>query len=325
VAEHVLLNHLGFDQDHTGGFCSYRSVGENPAGQVRDVVTWFCCSMHGLRALLEAARFIYTYDDERLAVNLFAASEADIPLAGGTVRVMQALSSPLGPVRLTLQPERPLRFTLDLRVPAWAAAFSVTLNGQLVPQTPIGGRLALERTWQPGDTLELSAEARLRVVPAEANGFGAPRAAPSLQPAALVYGPLVLMLDPTLNIYEMWEWGPAELAIPSRPNGEPFLAPIPAPILGRGALAVPGAGFMTLARPRSGPASDEAWKLAFLVPIAELTDRWSFTMARPVPYEVRNAVRRLAPAEVDGFQSRLAALFEAFIHQRQADTSLEPA
>jgi hypothetical protein len=150
--------------------------------------------------------------------------------------------------------------------------------------------VALERTWQAGDTLELRWEAALRLVPAGVNGqVGEPAGAgPEWPQAALQYGPLVLMLDPTLNIYDMFEWGRAELLIPRSPAGEPYLAGLAAPILGRGALALPEAGFMTLARLCDAPApahfGDRAWKLAFLVPVAELTDRWTYNLSRLVPY-----------------------------------------
>ena len=53
------------------------------------MVTYLCCSMHGLQALLEAVTFIYTYADDSIDVNLFAASEADVPLTNGGVRLRQ--------------------------------------------------------------------------------------------------------------------------------------------------------------------------------------------------------------------------------------------
>jgi DUF1680 family protein len=333
VAEHILLNHLGFDQDHSGGFCSFRSVGENPPGQVRDIVTWFCCSMHGLRALLEAVKFIYAHDDDRIALNLFMTSEAQLGLRAGAVRIRQELDSRLGPVRVTVHPAGPLAFTLQIRIPTWAASCRITLNGAPVTIDPVDGSVSIQRVWHTGDSLEIAWEAHLQLVPMGVNSFSASpeshsAAATALRAqTALVYGPLVLMLDPSLNIYEMFEWGQAEIALPRRATGEPFLAKIPAPILGRAGLAVPGACFVTLARrrdePPHGASGDEAWKLAFLVPIAELTDRWTSSLSRVLPYEVRNDVRLLEPNEVDDFQSRLAARFNAFVHQRQADTATE--
>jgi rhamnogalacturonyl hydrolase YesR len=332
VAEHVLLNHLGFDQDHSGGFCSFRSVGDNPPGQVRDIVTWFCCSMHGLRALLEAVRFVYAYDDGSIAINLFTPSEAHVSLAKGRVRVAQAAGSPFGPVRISLHPEGALAFTLHLRVPAWATSFRLTLNGQPVTLAPVDGHASIRREWQPGDTVEIAWEARLQLVPPGVNSFSAPaefasEAAANLRPqTALVYGPLALMLDPSLNIYEMFEWERAEIAVPRSAADEPLLTKIPATMLGRGSLAVPEACFMTLARRRNGPSTSSAgedWKLAFLVPIAEITDRWTSSWSRVLPYEVRNDVRLLEQNEVGDFQARLNALFNVFVRQRQSDTAVE--
>src|SRR5215467_15866488 len=110
----------------------------------------------------------------------------------------------------------------------------------------------------------------------------------ALEQAALIYGPLVLMLDLSLNIHDMFDWGRAELLVPQTPDGAMYLPRLPAPILGRGALAVRDGAFVTLARlnPTStAPGfADPAWKLAFLVPVSELTDRWTASRTRLVPY-----------------------------------------
>src|SRR5205085_3329781 len=213
---------------------------------------------------------------------LFTASEADIPLRGQTVHITLATASPLGPVRVSLTPENQQPFTLRLRLPAWSRSARVTLNGAALAAEPGQGFLEIRRAWEPGDTVELTWQPALRLVPEGTNGFGAAAAGggqPQQAQAALVYGPLVLMLDPSLNIYAMFEWGAAELSLPRTAAGEPFLTPLPGPILGRGELAVAGAGFMTLARP-AGAEAGEA--LAFLVPMAELTDRWTFNLGRSV-------------------------------------------
>jgi hypothetical protein len=51
TAARVLANHLYFGQASNGGFAAGRDLDGNHAGEVRD----FCCSMHGARALAEAA------------------------------------------------------------------------------------------------------------------------------------------------------------------------------------------------------------------------------------------------------------------------------
>jgi hypothetical protein len=288
-----------------------------------------------VRALVEAVRFIYTYDEDSIALNLYTTSAASITLRNKTVRVTQEVDSPVGPVRIALYPEGAHLFTLHIRIPAWAKTFRLTLNRETVTPETAPGRVSIRRIWQPGDILEIDWEPVLRLIPDTTNGFSAAEAVSVQEPAkllertALAYGPWVLMLDPSLNIYDMFEWDKAEIIVPQSAAGEPFLAAIAAPILGRGEFAVPSAGFMTLARRRDGEPvlnlEDAAWKLAFLVPISELADRWTYSLSRLVPYEVRNDVRLLDPAGVEGYLSRLHSCFNAFVQQRQSDTAVETA
>ena len=84
-------------------------------------------------------------------------------------------------IELTLQPARPATFPFALRIPAWCARPSLSINGepQAAPLQP-GSFYTLERLWQPGDrvTLELPFDLALEHWP----GGG----------VSLAYGPLTL-------------------------------------------------------------------------------------------------------------------------------------
>lgn len=332
VAEHTLLNHLYFDQEHSGGFCTYRSIRADPTELSRDDVAWWCCSMHGPRTLLEAVRFIYTHDDDSIDVNLFTPSDAVIPLENGEVRLSQSTTYPSEPVtRLELQPEEESSFGLSVRVPRWTRAFQVTLNGQPHAVTPAQGYASIQRRWKPGDVVEIGFDPYLRLVPGDQNGFSAPAMthAPAntgkVDLAALLYGPLVLMLDPSLTIHQMYEWHRAELVVPQRENGELFLPKAQVSIPGRKELSVPGICFMTLARQweegvEAAALEDESWQIAFLVPISEITDRWTPSRVRNVPYEVRNDTWILEHAQTGNYLARVQELLDAFARERSGDT-----
>lgn len=331
VAEHVLLNHIFFDQDHTGGFCCFRSIGKPVSQQVRDVVAWFCCSMHGLRALLEATRFIYTYETNVIAINLLIDSEAHLEISNHSVHVKQVTDSSTNRVRVEVTPDEPIPFTLQVRIPKWTRSFQVALNDEPLSLDTSGGSVSVSRTWRPKDWLEISLEIGFHIVPAKLNSFSmlssppGPAKSNPIEEAALIYGPYVLMLDPSLNIYDMLEWESAEILVPITPTGDPFLSKVEAHILGRGVLAVPDACFMTLARRgdvQAGPITDdESWKLAFLVPISEVTDRWTYSVQRVVPYEIRNTLRLLDKKDVNDFEVRLQERFQEFIQRRKSDTA----
>src|SRR5262249_7336603 len=161
---------------------------------------------------------------------------------GGSVRVTQTGQAPLGPVRLTVEPAAPFVFSLQIRIPGWAKAWQLRLNGAPLDLTAENGVVAVARTWQSGDTLERNWETALRLIPAGTNGFAGDMAGGTEQ-AALRIGPMVLMLDPTLTIHAMFEWEQAEVLVPRSEAGAPFLCKLPAPILGRGRFEVPEMGY----------------------------------------------------------------------------------
>jgi Beta-L-arabinofuranosidase, GH127 middle domain/Beta-L-arabinofuranosidase, GH127 catalytic domain len=66
-------------------------------------------------------------------------------------------------VRITLNPETPKSFPLQLRIPAWANGASITVNGQVQPAPAAGTFAKLERRWKATDVVELKLPMRPRV------------------------------------------------------------------------------------------------------------------------------------------------------------------
>jgi len=110
-------------------------------------------------------------------------------------------------VRLRLDPDRPVSFTLRLRVPGWArgqavpgdlyryagpgatGAVGLRVNGAVVPVELEHGVARVRRTWSPGDVVELSLEMPVRRVLAHAN------VKENVGRAAIERGPLVYCVE----------------------------------------------------------------------------------------------------------------------------------
>ena len=346
VAEHTLLNHLFFNQDQSGGFCAARSFSTGPTTRLsgRDFVAWICCSMHGLRALEEAVRFVYTHDDDSIDVNLYMPSAVRIALRDGAVSLKQVTDYPsVFATRVEVATERTCAFRLRLRIPRWARSWQMTVNGQPCKPEMEGGYAAIRRTWQAGDRAEISFEAGIQVVPDGINGFAVNPAAVAgsetgvVHRGALTYGPLVLMVDPALHPHQMYDWDQIEILAARGQDGGAVLSPVDVLVPGRGEFSVPGMCFMTLGRnvkiiekreksifdpdvvdiqqeqtPSTGfDPGDESWKLVFLVPVSEITDRWTPTAHRIVPYEVRNDIRLLEEMQADALVAETRRQLEA--------------
>jgi DUF1680 family protein len=124
---------------------------------------WFvcaCCPPNILRFISAVGGYTYATGpgrtgEDALYVNLFAASRATVPLGGSKVTVLQETKYPWeGRVRIRLEPERPRRFTLMVRIPGWCRGATLALNGKPVQLAIDRAYAAITREWRIGDTVE---------------------------------------------------------------------------------------------------------------------------------------------------------------------------
>jgi DUF1680 family protein len=110
-----------------------------------------CCPSSGVLALEELSPLIFTKRENGIACNLFTASNATIELEKvGQVRVAQKTNYPFeGKITLHVSSARKAAFPVFIRIPAWAANASITINGKPVTEQPIraGSYYTLNRTW----------------------------------------------------------------------------------------------------------------------------------------------------------------------------------
>ena len=95
-----------------------------------------------------------------------------------------------GNVTVTVEPETPATFDLQLRVPGWSAGVSLTVNGIPAPPDVHRGWLRIERHWEHGDRVDLRLDMPWRLV----RGFRRQRGR-----AALMHGPIVWGARPADN------------------------------------------------------------------------------------------------------------------------------
>jgi hypothetical protein len=117
-----------------------------------------CCTANFHQGLPKfTSSLIMMSHDQGLAVTSYAPCESHVLLRGTPVRLTQETDYPFrGAVKLTVHPQQAVNFSLDLRIPAWAEATTLSINGISQP-SPVPGRFArLERTWASGDIVEIT-------------------------------------------------------------------------------------------------------------------------------------------------------------------------
>lgn len=187
--ERAHLNHVMAAQNpKTGGFTYMTPL---LTGVARDFSNpaddpFWCCVGSGMESHAKHGESIFWEGEGTLLVNLYIPAEAQWTTRGATLKLETRY--PYEPEsRLTLSRlEKPGRFAIALRVPAWAGkGAKVSVNGQAVAVETAGGYALVDRKWRAGDVVAISLplELRLEATPGDENTV------------AVLRGPMVLAAD----------------------------------------------------------------------------------------------------------------------------------
>ena len=122
---------------------------------------WFgcaCCPPNIARLLASVGQYIYAESDEGVWVNLYVGGTVEAAVAGGvSVKLTQETDYPwAGDITLTIDPEAPVSFALNLRVPSWCEQFEARVNGRRYrAEANTEGYLSITREWHADDSVEL--------------------------------------------------------------------------------------------------------------------------------------------------------------------------
>jgi uncharacterized protein len=156
-------------------------------------VGWFgcaCCPPNIARLLASFGQYIYSEADREVAVHLYVRGHADCTVAGRHVRLRQETEYPWkGRIRIEVEPQSPVEFSLRLRIPGWARSHELILNGKLLGAEIEHGYATLRRRWDRDDVVELILPMpieRVHAHPNVRNNFGR---------VALQRGPIIYCVE----------------------------------------------------------------------------------------------------------------------------------
>ena len=164
---------------------------------------WFncsCCPTNIMRILSSFGQYIYSSGNDSVYVHLYAGSTANVVMEGVRVKIRQDTEYPWREkVTLFIDPEKPVEFSVSLRIPGWCEKASLELNGKEIKQLQISnGYSHMRRLWSKGDTLKLTLP--MPVLKIEAH----PKVRNNCGKTAIMRGPIVYCLEeedntPNLN------------------------------------------------------------------------------------------------------------------------------
>jgi DUF1680 family protein len=184
--ERALYNHiLASQHPEHGGYVYFTPLRPRHYRVYSQPETCFwCCVGTGMENHGKYGAFIYARrpDNSSLFVNLFIASELDWRERG--VRIRQETNFPDdGRTTLVISTDKPQRFFLQIRHPAWCEAPVATVNGQPAITSRIrSAYFGLNREWNDGDRIEVSLPMRTTLE----------RLPDGSDYAAVLHGPIVL-------------------------------------------------------------------------------------------------------------------------------------
>jgi DUF1680 family protein len=171
---------------------------------------WFgcaCCPPNVLRTMASLGGYAYAVKDENLYVNLYAQGKARAEVQGDSVGITQQTSYPWeGAVKFTVTPAMAKDFALCLRIPGWALGkplptdlytyddptpgdCTLKVNGKTMKPSMTNGYAVIQRTWKPGDVVELNLPMPVRRV------SGNPKISATRGQMALERGPVVYCFE----------------------------------------------------------------------------------------------------------------------------------
>jgi uncharacterized protein len=130
---------------------------------------FWCCTGTGIENTARYAQGAYFTSGHSLWISQYIPSRVEVPGAGFTL--FQESNFPAETtIRFSLMATKPFDAALRFRLPTWLAGpAEARLNGAAAAApdaTGDGAWLVLERTWQPGDRIELKLPINVRVRPA---------------------------------------------------------------------------------------------------------------------------------------------------------------
>lgn len=126
-----------------------------------------CCSSMLNVGLASLPGWTYFQSKDGILINFYESSELAVEVAGARVKLAQSTEYPLdGRVEISVDPDRPTRFDLLLRIPQWCRSAKILVNGKSEAGTKVeAGRIAkLTRLWKSGDKVTLSLDTSAQVV-----------------------------------------------------------------------------------------------------------------------------------------------------------------
>ncbi|MFC1718316.1 glycoside hydrolase family 127 protein [Candidatus Poribacteria bacterium] len=122
---------------------------------------WFgcaCCPPNIARLMASIGNYIYSQAENDAYVHLYVQGSGALNIGGQQVALEQETDYPWdGHILISVTPEKPAVFGLNLRIPGWSRKATLFVNGEALDVTANNlGYVRVDREWKAGDQVELT-------------------------------------------------------------------------------------------------------------------------------------------------------------------------
>ncbi len=151
-----------------------------------------CCPPNIGRMVASIGTYMYGQAEGEVAVHLYCDSTATLDIGSAEVKLTQNTRYPWdGAIGITVDVDKPTRFALNLRIPAWCRKATLSVNGAPVDLKGVAedGYARIEREWKAGDAVQLDLDLTVEQLHAH------PEVRQDVGRVTLKRGPLVYCLE----------------------------------------------------------------------------------------------------------------------------------
>lgn len=187
ILERTLYNGSISGVSLEGNSFFYDNVLESEGTQRNPWFSCSCCPSNITRFIPSVPGYIYATRKDTIFLNLFVGSKAAINIKNKELKIKQETQYPWnGHIIITVEPPKPLRFAMKIRIPGWAknnpvpsdlytyagknkSQIILKINDEIIPEENYLDYIVLDRKWEKGDQIELNIEMPVKQVMANKN------------------------------------------------------------------------------------------------------------------------------------------------------------
>jgi len=168
-----------------------------------------CCPPNLLRFLASLGQYIYSQNEEDVAIHLYIGSIAKLNIKNQNVILLQKTNYPWdGEIKIRINTKNSVNFGIRLRIPSWCDKYNIWINKEKVKSVKIkDGYAILMRNWKNNDVITLILSMSIKMIRSN------PNIKENIGRVALQRGPIVYCLEEVDNKVPLYR-----ILLPEKPK-----------------------------------------------------------------------------------------------------------